>query len=116
MEEPEPPEKQRRGEHQARNGTRERNDGDEPEQVLRRDEARKGEEPRQRRGRRHDEALAIGPAAREEERDKNHGCYLDDARDRRNRIRERSGQVSRERRRRAVDDLRVVDAEPVRGQ
>jgi len=80
---------------------------------LRRDEPREGHEAGERGGARHDQPLSARSPADVEQGGKQDRRHLQEGRHHRERIRERSLEVARERGGRAADDGGVVDAEPV---
>jgi hypothetical protein len=94
----------------------ERDERDEPDGVLRGEEACKNQEAGNGRSRRGHESLRARAATGEEPRDEEDGSDLSDPRRHGDRVRQRADQIAGERERRAADDLGVVHAEPVRGE
>jgi hypothetical protein len=88
----------------------------EPDEVLRRHEARKGHEARNRCGSGGDKTLRAARAPRKEPGHEQDGGDLHDAHRDRERVRQRSGEVSRERKGRSANDLGVVETQAMRGQ
>ena len=120
MEEPQLPEhecggEQRRGD-KARGRRDQGDEGEQPDEVLRRDEPGEREEARDRGGGGEDQPLARRFSSDEEPGDPEDRGRLKHARRGRERIGKRAGEIPRERRRRAADDPRFVTAEAVGGE
>ena len=112
MEEPELPEHHRGGEQDRSDQARDGHERKEPDEILGRDELREHKHGSDGRCSRDHDPIGIAPRTRQPE----HGQDRADLQQRRRHteyVGKRTGEVSRDRRRRAGHNLGVVQAEPV---
>jgi hypothetical protein len=120
VEKPELRQDQRSREQRRRDNPKRRRDEwderDEPDRVLRREEAGEDEEAGHRRSRRGDESLRARAATGEEPSDEKDSSDLNQPGGHGERIRQRAGEIARKCERGAANDLGVVHAELVCGE